>query len=121
VTILVGPIPVPEVVAGIAAGRDVVPVRVNELGGVTFRVADEFVKTATPRWGGHLVDETDRSRWALAGAPVAAARAIGAGLRELHDRLPVDGCPFEWSVPGRLAESPRLRRSGLEQPPTVDL
>jgi aminoglycoside phosphotransferase len=84
VTIPVGPIPVPEVVARIAAGRDVVPVWVNELGGVTFRAADGFVKTATPRWAGHLVDEAARLRWAV---------------------------PFA-RVPGRLAELPPSRCSG---------
>lgn len=34
--------------------------------------------------------------------PVTAAAAIGAGLRRLHDCLPVDRCPFEWSVDTRL-------------------
>jgi len=31
-------------------------------------------------------------RWVA--RPDVAARAIGAGLRRLHDALPVDGCPF---------------------------
>ncbi|MBL3687232.1 aminoglycoside 3'-phosphotransferase [Leucobacter zeae] len=35
--------------------------------------------------------------------PATAARAIGAGLRELHETLPASGCPFEWSVGARLA------------------
>lgn len=34
--------------------------------------------------------------------PARSARAIGAGLRALHDTLPVAGCPFSWAVPGRL-------------------
>lgn len=34
--------------------------------------------------------------------PRAAATAIGAGLRALHERLPVEGCPFSWSVQDRL-------------------
>jgi kanamycin kinase len=120
-------VPVPEVVAGIAAGRPVAAVWVNELGGVTFRVdgGREYVKVAPPRWAHHLDAECDRLAWAgryvrvprvlgsgdgwlhtagLAGRsavdpqwaahPRTAARAIGAGLRLLHDRLPVDGCPF---------------------------
>jgi kanamycin kinase len=57
--------------------------------------------------------------WWLA-RPSAAARAIGAGLRRLHDALPVDECPFEWSVTSRLAELPARRRAGLEAPPPVD-
>jgi len=40
-----------------------------------------------------------------------AARAIGVGLRELHDRLPVADCPFSWSVAERIA---RARVNGLE-------
>ncbi|MBP2387481.1 aminoglycoside 3'-phosphotransferase [Paeniglutamicibacter kerguelensis] len=34
--------------------------------------------------------------------PEQAARAIGAGLRALHDALPVEGCRFSWSVVDRL-------------------
>lgn len=37
--------------------------------------------------------------------PVTAARAIGAGLRRLHDALPVEECPFDWSVDSRLAQA----------------
>jgi kanamycin kinase len=40
-------------------------------------------------------------RWIA--APAIAASAIGAGLRALHDALPVDDCPFSWSVADRLA------------------
>ena len=35
--------------------------------------------------------------------PARAVQAIGAGLRLLHDRLPVASCPFSWSVADRLA------------------
>lgn len=41
------------------------------------------------------------ARWAR--QPTRAARAIGAGLRALHDALPLDDCPFTWSVEHRLA------------------
>ena len=37
--------------------------------------------------------------------PATAVAAVGAGLRALHDRLPVAGCPFSWSPPVRLARS----------------
>ncbi len=37
--------------------------------------------------------------------PQAAVRAIGAGLRALHDALPVADCPFDWSAPTRVAEA----------------
>ncbi|GAA4714074.1 kanamycin kinase [Promicromonospora umidemergens] len=35
--------------------------------------------------------------------PETAARAIGAGLRALHDALPVDECPWTWSIGDRIA------------------
>jgi kanamycin kinase len=127
VTVPSEPVPVPEVVGRIAAGRPVAPVWVNELGGVTFAVDDgrEYVKVSRPRWAHHLAAEVDRLGWAASyvrvpgvlGAgdgwlhtaglpgrsavdprwvadPRTAARAIGAGLRLLHDALPVDDCPF---------------------------
>ncbi|HEX2849501.1 MAG TPA: aminoglycoside 3'-phosphotransferase [Acidimicrobiales bacterium] len=34
--------------------------------------------------------------------PERAARAIGEGLRHLHDTLPVDACPFSWTTDDRL-------------------
>lgn len=40
--------------------------------------------------------------------PATAVRAIGEGLRALHDRLPVTECPFEWSARSRLAGHPDL-------------
>src|SRR5699024_8042702 len=49
-----------------------------------------------------------------------AARAIGAGLRMLHDRLPVDDCPFDWSAAVRLAELAPECRGGLADPPPID-
>ena len=122
--------PVPEIVVCIAAGRPVVAVWVNELGGVTFQVGSgakrEFVKVLRPRWS-HTIWSPRRDRLAgrralcrvprVLGAgdgwlhtaglpgrsavdphwvadPRTAARAIGDGLRLLHDRLPVDDCPF---------------------------
>lgn len=35
-------------------------------------------------------------RWV--GDPLPAVRAVGAGLRALHDALPVTDCPFDWSA-----------------------
>lgn len=52
-----------------------------------------------------------------------AARGIGAGLRRLHDALPVDACPYSWSVSRRIG---RARSEGLavaeslEIPPSID-
>lgn len=42
-------------------------------------------------------------RWVA--EPATAVRAIGRGLRVLHDTLPVPACPFSWMVPDRLANA----------------
>jgi kanamycin kinase len=52
--------------------------------------------------------------------PRQVVRAIATGLRAMHDRLPVDSCPFSWSVPSRLAALPEAARRGLPEPPSVD-
>jgi kanamycin kinase len=138
------PVPVPQIVDNIAAGRPVVAVWLNELGGVTFQLGSggqrEFVKVSPLRWAHHLQAERDRLAWAavyidvprVLGAgkgwlhtaglpgrsavdpqwvadPRTAARAIGAGLRLLHDRMPVDDCPF--GPPTWVTESPPVDRS----------
>ena len=41
------------------------------------------------------------ARWVADPAP--AVRAIGTGLRRLHDSLPVHRCPYDWSTASRLA------------------
>jgi kanamycin kinase len=53
--------------------------------------------------------------------PRTAARAIGAGLRTLHERLPVADCPFSWSVEKRLAwiKDPEDRWLA-DDPPPID-
>ncbi|QNI09098.1 phosphotransferase [Mycobacterium kubicae] len=53
-------------------------------------------------------------------APGAAVRAIGAGLRALHDGLPVQSCPFDWSAGSRLAHLTPTARARLGHPPRVD-
>jgi kanamycin kinase len=55
--------------------------------------------------------------------PEIAVRATGQGLRALHDRLPVDRCPFSWSVSDRLGAAgvtPRHLPAGLGEPPPID-
>lgn len=53
--------------------------------------------------------------------PRTAARAIGAGLRRLHDRLPVAACPFSWSVTTRVRlAAPGDRPGLLDDAPPVD-
>ncbi len=45
--------------------------------------------------------------------PEAAARAIGAGLRDLHDRLDVSVCPFDWSIERRLEQAEERLSRGI--------
>lgn len=55
--------------------------------------------------------------------PATAVRAVGEGLRALHDALPVDDCPFDWSVPSRIANAAgRGIRvpAALREPPPID-
>ncbi|MFP5320638.1 MAG: phosphotransferase [Acidimicrobiia bacterium] len=55
--------------------------------------------------------------------PETAVRAIGTGLRRLHDALPVDDCPFDWSPATRLRHlQPAFEheRGRLAEPPPVD-
>lgn len=37
--------------------------------------------------------------------PTTAVRAVGEGLRMLHDALPVEECPWDWGVPSRIANA----------------
>ncbi|MFD1715896.1 phosphotransferase [Amnibacterium flavum] len=61
-------------------------------------------------------------RWIADPAP--AVRAIGEGLRALHDRLPVEACPFDWSIESRVrraaAKGIHVPESLLEAPPPDD-
>jgi len=65
------------------------------------RGADEhgswFVATAL------LGENAVTERWKA--DPATAVAAVGQGLRALHDRLPVERCPFTWSVASRLADA----------------
>jgi len=55
--------------------------------------------------------------------PAVAVRAIGEGLRMLHDSLPAQECPWEWSVPARIrnAEARGIRiPDEFRDPPSID-
>lgn len=59
----------------------------------------------------------------VAADPAAAVGAIGRGLRALHDALPVQACPFEWGVEGRIeaAEGRGIRvPDALRDAPPID-
>lgn len=123
---------VPNVVLELARGRDVRLVWENEAGGRTYAVGDSYVKWS-PRdltrervrleWAGAFVRVPRVVDWAADGSwfvttalsrdnavadrwrrdPERAVVAIGENLRAFHDALPVDGCPFSWSISDRLA------------------
>lgn len=57
-------------------------------------------------------------RWRA--SPQVAVPALGAGLRTLHDSLPVHSCPFDWSTASRLAKLAPARRAELGDSPPVD-
>jgi kanamycin kinase len=57
-------------------------------------------------------------RWQ--GTPAVAVRAIGVGLRTMHDNLPVSSCPFDWSVQSRLPVLHPAHRANLGDPPPID-
>jgi kanamycin kinase len=53
--------------------------------------------------------------------PRAAVRAIGTGLRTVHDHLPVADCPFSWSLETRFGWIKRKEdRRLVDQAPPID-
>ncbi|HEX9336379.1 MAG TPA: aminoglycoside 3'-phosphotransferase [Pseudonocardiaceae bacterium] len=50
------------------------------------------------------------------GDPATAVRAIGEGLRALHDTLPVGECPFSWSARQRLTSAHARAAAGRIDP-----
>ncbi|MEY9212044.1 aminoglycoside 3'-phosphotransferase [Thermobifida halotolerans] len=95
--------------------------------------------TPVPRVLGHGVDGS--GQWLLTAAldatsavdprwtaeAATAVRAVGEGLRALHEALPVADCPFTWSVERRVAAARRRglldaerARALVEQAPPVD-
>jgi len=84
-------------------------------------------------WGSHdagewLITEALRGESAVSerwlADPDKAVRAIGAGLRALHDALPVERCPYRWDVPSRVDAAVGLAaataREMLESMPPAD-
>ncbi|GAA2800285.1 aminoglycoside 3'-phosphotransferase [Kitasatospora paracochleata] len=48
--------------------------------------------------------------------PGTAVRAIGSGLRALHDELPVADCPFDWSAEARVERARSRAAAGRTDP-----
>jgi len=61
------------------------------------------------------------ARWIA--EPATAVRAVGEGLRALHDALPIGECAWSWGVPARIAnaEARGIRiPEALHEAPAVD-
>lgn len=143
---------IPDIVRQLAGAHNPEPVWKNELGGITYRAGNQFIKWNPGTTGIDLEDERLRLQWAIKwhsvpkilahgansdgqwmvteampgdGAvtqrwikrPLEAARAIGRGLRLLHDALPVTECPFDWSVESRVGHRVSAEKIGM---PPVD-
>lgn len=146
---------VPRLVLEAATGRPLVPVWMNELGGLTFVEGTggdrRYLKWSATDAGSELADEVERMRWlsphslvpevvALhddaegsvlvtlplrgenavsprwSAEPATAVRAIGVGLRSLHDWAPAAECPFLWSVADRIASAGARVAAGSTDP-----
>ena len=59
-------------------------------------------------------DSAVHARWVA--RPEIAVRAVGEGLRALHDGLPVDDCPWDWAVESRIANA---ERRGIRVPERI--
>jgi kanamycin kinase len=78
-------------------------------------------RNATEQWletKGIAAENAVSPRWIADPAP--AVRAIGLGLRAMHDALPVEECPFSWSVGERLTRSSREISRVLGDAPPID-
>ncbi len=98
------PVTVPAEVTAIAAGRPVRAVWVNELGGVTFSVADgaEYVKVYPDEHAGLLVAEAQRLTWAR--RYVTVPEVLNSGPGWLHTA----GLPARSAVDRRWTDQPRI-------------
>jgi kanamycin kinase len=73
----------------------------------TFTPVPEVVGAGSDEQGSWLITTTINAQCAVSPRwikePARACAALGRGLRAMHDALPVATCPYEWSVPLRLA------------------
>lgn len=102
-------IAVPAVVSELAAGRSIVPVWCNEIGGVTFDLGggEEFVKWGPPHPEFDPRAEAVRLDWA--GAWVLVPRVLGVGSDADQNRwLYTCGLPGTSAVSGRWPTQPAI-------------
>lgn len=73
--------------------------------------AGSWLVTLAVSDGAHSTAQSAVSeRWR--GSARHAARILGEGLRELHERLPAAKCPYTWSVTDRLEQAHERLRGG---------
>ena len=90
---------------------------VRLLWAVQFTAVPELVDAGADATGAWLVtralqgDSAVSTHWKQ--EPRTAVQAIGAGLRALHDALPVTSCPFSWSANARVDDA--RKRAGDER------
>jgi kanamycin kinase len=112
---VLGDDPVPGAVLEIAAGRPAELVWRNDLGGLTFRIADTFVKWSPRRIGIDLARERSRLEWLAGRHP--APRVTGWGEDEEAQWLVTDAVRGESAVGDtwrpRRAEAIRAIAEGL--------
>lgn len=112
-----GPVPVPDVVAGLARGDTLTPVWVNELGGLTFRAEDgrggvryiKWVAAGTPEID--LSAEAARLAWARQWATVP--RVLGHGADGDGAWLVTDAVPGSSAVEPRWHTDPRVAAAAI--------
>ena len=99
----------PAEVTAIAAGRSVRAVWVNELGGVTFSVADgaEYVKVYPDEHANLLVAEAQRLTWAR--RFVTVPEVLNSGPSWLH----TVGLPARSAVDRRWTDQPRIAANAI--------
>ena len=97
--------PIPDIVLGIAAGRPARLVWRNDLGGLTFRIGDTYVKWNPPQTGVDLALERRRLEWLAGRHP--APRVLGFGADGAAQWLLTAAVPGESAVGDRW----RARRS----------
>ncbi|WP_083515680.1 aminoglycoside 3'-phosphotransferase [Glutamicibacter mysorens] len=54
--------------------------------------------------------------------PARSAHAVGHGLRQMHDALPIGACPFDWDLESRIQHLPADQQAEfLDNAPELDL
>jgi kanamycin kinase len=110
-------VPVPAPVLALAGGCPVLPVWVNDLGGITFVIGvggqRRFVKWAPAGSGLDLAAEAARLRWAARLIPVP--RLLGQGSDETGSWIITRALPGQMAVASRWKAEPRTAVTAIGQ------